>query len=247
MLLVAAATAVVVFFVAEGVDAHAAAFVAKPWPVVAAAMWVDAQPEARKRARGKRRAMGRWIQRGLACSAVGDVLLAVRHPTPSVFAAGVGAFAAAHAAYVAAFTRETGWARSAWADAVVGTVVAGVVLATAVGAVRLEGATTERLEDSAALLGGLKDASGEQLHKAVWLLAAYTTFIGVMAWRALARWDLLRSESGWWGAVGASLFVVSDAVLGYGMFVGKFPAWSFVVMSTYYAAQGGMALAATKR
>ena len=171
--------------------------------------------------------------------------MAVEHPPSWLFAVGVTAFVAAHASYAWAFTREKGWASSTWANAVVLTVVAAGGGTVALGAVRLEGATPERLDEAASLMGGLKGASREQLHEAAWLLVAYAAFTSVMAWRALARWDLLRTHSGRWGAASASLFIASDAVLWYGIFVGEFPAWSFVVLSTYYAAQVCMAFAAT--
>ena len=203
------ATAAVSFFVATGVGAHAAAFVAKPWPVVAVALWVEAERGGvRGRGRGsERRAVARWIQTGLAWSVVGDVVLAVHPPTQEMFAVGVVAFALAHVAYVKAFTAEksVGWKSSVVANAVVG---GGSVVGAVVGAPFVA-----------------THGKRELLEPAWPLLSAYAVVIGVMAWRAVARWELLASsssrasvemeKSGVLTALGATLFVVSDATLGF--------------------------------
>uniref|UniRef100_H2ZJE7 lysoplasmalogenase n=1 Tax=Ciona savignyi TaxID=51511 RepID=H2ZJE7_CIOSA len=71
-----------------------------------------------------------------------------------------------------------------------------------------------------------------------------------MLWRALCNfnWDLYKS--GQWkplsGAIGATLFVISDTAIAVSAFRGRFLGSNYFIMSTYYGAQLALALTATK-
>ncbi|XP_028035627.1 lysoplasmalogenase [Bombyx mandarina] len=68
------------------------------------------------------------------------------------------------------------------------------------------------------------------------LVPVYGILLSTMAWRGLAR--------GRAAAVGAVLFLISDAILGYSLFGGPVPYKQVLVMSTYYLGQLGIALSA---
>ncbi len=58
----------------------------------------------------------------------------------------------------------------------------------------------------------------------------YAGLIAVMMWAALMQRD-------WMWGIGAILFVISDSVLAYNMFVSRVPNHRYWIMVTYYAAQ----------
>ncbi|KAJ0172441.1 hypothetical protein K1T71_011591 [Dendrolimus kikuchii] len=68
------------------------------------------------------------------------------------------------------------------------------------------------------------------------LVPLYSALLATMAWRGVAR--------GGAAAPGALLFLFSDAVLGYSLFGGPVPYKQWVVMSTYYLGQLGIAWSA---
>lgn len=88
-----AAFAAVLLFAGRLVGSEALALVAKPWPVLAMALWV---------LRARRDRVGMLVIAGLLASAVGDVLLEL----PGTFIPGIAAFAAAHLLYVSALLVE---------------------------------------------------------------------------------------------------------------------------------------------
>lgn len=69
-------------------------------------------------------------------------------------------------------------------------------------------------------------------------VALYALLLATTAWRGAAR--------GGPAAVGALLFLLSDTLLGYGLFGGPVPCQQVLVMSTYYLAQLGLALSALR-
>ena len=70
----------------------------------------------------------------------------------------------------------------------------------------------------------------------------YAVVILFMLWQALERWGSARSHSALLAAIGAVLFVVSDAILAYNRFVQQFTLARLVNLSTYYLAQWLIAL-----
>ena len=124
------------------------------------------------------------------------------------FVAGLAAFLLAHLAYIAAFAPGT--------ISALGLAGLGVLLIAA-----------------ALLVRGMWPRLGT-LRVPVLLYAAALT---AMAWQALERYAALGTAAALAAAVGAGLFVVSDAVLAWERFVRR-SRWSgAVVMATYYAAQ----------
>lgn len=124
------------------------------------------------------------------------------------FVAGLTAFLVAHLFYIGAFTRDGGF------SAVLAT---GVPLAAA-GALILWVMWPG--------LGGLELP-----------VTAYVVVILTMAWQALERWRLGSHPGATLAAIGALLFVASDAALGISRFRGDFPGSRALVLVTYYAAQ----------
>ncbi|MCA9970016.1 MAG: lysoplasmalogenase [Anaerolineales bacterium] len=70
----------------------------------------------------------------------------------------------------------------------------------------------------------------------------YITAILLMAWQAIGRWALLDGTGPLLAAVGACLFVLSDATLALDRFRQKFHAARVIVLTTYWAAQACIAL-----
>lgn len=68
-------------------------------------------------------------------------------------------------------------------------------------------------------------------------MAVYVAVIAVMAGAALARWLELGGTPPLTAAVGAGLFLVSDALLGLDRFRWSFRWARFAVLGTYWAAQ----------
>lgn len=124
------------------------------------------------------------------------------------FVAGLLAFLLAHLAYLAAFTRDGGF-------------TAGGTTGRALAAL---GATLITL-----LWPGLGPLRLPVL--------AYMLVLLTMAWQALERSRQGSHDGAWWAAVGAVLFVASDAALGVARFRGDFPGARGVVLGSYYLAQ----------
>ncbi len=65
----------------------------------------------------------------------------------------------------------------------------------------------------------------------------YTSVIGAMAWIATERMLTLETIETFFAALGAVLFLASDALLGVRKFIREFPAAQMWILSTYYTAQ----------
>ncbi len=70
-----------------------------------------------------------------------------------------------------------------------------------------------------------------------WPVVVYATAIALMAGSAWAVAMTLGTTSAWLGAIGASLFVLSDTVLGFNRFVGQISNSEWLVLGTYFPAQ----------
>jgi len=70
----------------------------------------------------------------------------------------------------------------------------------------------------------------------------YIIIITAMAWQAIERWGIAHTPNAGLAAVGAILFVVSDAILAYDRFVKPFQFARVLVLATYYLAQWGIAM-----
>jgi uncharacterized membrane protein YhhN len=159
----------------------------------------------------------RWLLgAGLVASTAGDVLLML----PSdPFLAGLGAFLVAHLCYLGAFAQRGGWLRrkeGVVGFAAVATVVLSLVLPNVGGVLR------------AAIIG-------------------YVVVIALMA--AQATSVLLEApddRSARLAAIGASLFVASDALLALDRFVMVMPARDVLVLAPYWLGQGCLALSVAR-
>ena len=78
----------------------------------------------------------------------------------------------------------------------------------------------------------LKDNLGQLLIPVI----LYIVCIVIMAWQALNLYFLKSSNVYKWIAVGAILFLISDAVLAYNMFVVNFTFSEVIILSTYWSA-----------
>jgi uncharacterized membrane protein YhhN len=122
--------------------------------------------------------------------------------------AGLASFLAAHLCYVAAFAPG---------------VTSSIARATMLPYVAALGALLGVLWPH---LGGLRPA-----------VVLYGATLSAMAWLAAARWRMRRTGPAAAAAVGGALFMVSDATLAIDRFAAPFSAATFVVMTTYIAAQ----------
>ncbi len=156
---------------------------------------------------------GGWTRaRLLLCAALvfslaGDVFLMLPGNT---FIAGLASFLVAHLFYIALFVQGQRWLPHRGALAVVGLVA---------------------LTMYATLWAGL----GDPVLKVA--VAAYVLVIALMASQAIGRAFTLRSSDALRVAVGAGIFMVSDATLAINKFVTPVPQASFWILSTYYTAQ----------
>jgi len=132
------------------------------------------------------------------------------------FIAGLASFLAGHLCYIAAFS----------SDASFGSAIHWWLPFFAAGAAVL------------ASLWGKLPASLR------WPVLAYLLVIATMAGQATGRWIELRDAAALSAAVGAALFVISDAVLAIDRFGRQFHAARAVTLATYYAAQLLIALSA---
>lgn len=79
----------------------------------------------------------------------------------------------------------------------------------------------------------------------VYFVAIYMFLIGVMVWRAVAKVRFFEDLWTWTklcSCAGALLFAVSDTILGLNVFYAPVPYSHQLIMTTYYAAQLGIAL-----
>ena len=155
---------------------------------------------------------------GLIWSAVGDACLVY----PSSFELGVVAFGIAHCYFIRAFGFHPL------------NLTVGVILYSSVGAYVGLVVMPRLPEDLLSRVG----------------MPVYFALLTTTAWRALARaWE---GPSEPWGgagqryltALGALLFVVSDCIIVYNLYVRPLEAQQFLIMSTYYAAQFLISLSA---
>jgi len=155
-----------------------------------------------------------WFLGGaLLFSALGDFLLGVRRlgelEGESLFLLGLGSFLIAHLVYIAMFRRYR------------------LMDLRKVGAARASGVMTVVVA-LAAVLGILRPALGDLLIPVV----VYAVVLGGMAMSALLA-DLGTPLA----AVGALMFIASDAMLAIGKFHGPFPGSAQLIWITYYASQ----------
>lgn len=77
----------------------------------------------------------------------------------------------------------------------------------------------------------------------------YSTAIGAMLWRALARLNQpgINPQGAWLAAVGALLFVLSDSLIGINRFVAPFEAGPYAIIVTYWLGQWAIAASAQQR
>ena len=134
------------------------------------------------------------------------------------FVAGLAAFLVAHLFYIGAFTRDGGFTRGS----------ATALPLLAIGIILLSLLWP--------FLGPLRPP-----------VLAYMLVILVMAWQSLERSRTGAHDGAWWAAVGAVLFVASDASLGLARFRGDFPGSRTLVLGTYYLAQWMIATSALVR
>ncbi len=155
---------------------------------------------------GRSSSYSKIVSAGLSLCVVGDVLLEFR--TPSLFLAGVGAFAAGHVAYVVAFVRR---ARS----------------------LRLELLVPFALWIAWALNTFWAGLGNMQIPVAI-----YTGVICVMMWRsaALAGSDD-PSPWRWLALIGAVSFAFSDTLIALDRYHQPIPGVRITIIVTYYVAQ----------
>ncbi len=129
------------------------------------------------------------------------------------FLSGLVSFLAAHVCYVAAFASATGFAVSIWT--LLPFLLFGVLM---LGVLRPH-------------LGRLRGP-----------VAVYGLVLVVMAWTAFEAWRQTQTPDALAAALGAVLFVISDAALAFNRFVRTFGWAQVLIMTTYYAAQWLIAL-----
>ncbi len=134
------------------------------------------------------------------------------------FVAGLASFLVAHLWYIGAFTRDGGFSRHS--STALPLVALGVILMSLLWP----------------FLGALRLP-----------VTAYMLVILAMAWQALERSRQDAHDGAWWAAVGAVLFVASDATLGLARFRADFAGSRALVLGTYYLAQWMIATSALVR
>lgn len=78
------------------------------------------------------------------------------------------------------------------------------------------------------------------------VVGIYLILIFSVGWRATARYEAERSKAALVGSIGALIFMLSDFLIALDKWNCSLPCVGFLVMSTYYAAQFGLALSTTK-
>ena len=153
---------------------------------------------------------------GLVFSCIGDALLVWGHIH---FITAMAAFGIAHLAYIRAF----GFFSWKVVDCLKGIPFFGCLLLALY-----------------ILYPGLKGILGP-------CVAVYIFLVLFMAWRAFTRIDIMENEWTWtnlFACFGATLFVISDFLIGLNKFRIPVPYERFFVMTTYYAAQVFIAMSA---
>lgn len=159
----------------------------------------------------------RWVAVGLALSMLGDILL--EWPI-NAFVPGLAAFLLAHLAYLAAYLGDTRRVAPL-----------GLLIAATLG-------------------GGLFALLYSRgLGPLLVPIALYSLTISAMLWRAIARLGVpgIANASRACAALGALLFVSSDAMIGISRFVTAFDGASYAIMLTYWLGQLGIAASVTSR
>lgn len=131
------------------------------------------------------------------------------------FVAGLTSFLLAHLLYIAAFAGSGGGVRDLKAATVF--LIAGALLVVLW-----------------ATLGALRIP-----------VTVYVAVIATMAWQAIVRWRTLRTADARLAAMGALIFLVSDASLAWRKFRGDFSGSAVVVLGTYWLAQWCIARSVT--
>ncbi|XP_039490064.1 lysoplasmalogenase-like protein TMEM86A isoform X2 [Drosophila santomea] len=168
-----------------------------------------------------------WILLGLVFSSGGDALLNI-----NLFPFGMISFGVAHLFYISAF----GWKPVKW--------IIGLVLYVAVSLCKFCLLAIIHL----AYLEYLKPLVVYYVHTKlddilIIGVPIYCFLITTMLWRSLARAVDSRNFLAVFCAIGAILFVISDALIAVTMFVGvPLPCARLQIMITYYAAQFAIAL-----
>ncbi|QRY81784.1 lysoplasmalogenase [Pseudomonas sp. PDNC002] len=159
----------------------------------------------------------RWVAIGLVLSMLGDILL--EWPI-NAFVPGLAAFLLAHLAYLVAYLGDTRRVAPA------GLLFAGVIGGSLFALLHSRG------------LGPL-----------LLPIALYSLTISAMLWRAIARLGVpsITNASRVLAALGALLFVSSDAMIGVNRFVAAFDGSSYAIMLTYWLGQFGIAASVTSR
>lgn len=78
------------------------------------------------------------------------------------------------------------------------------------------------------------------------VVGVYLVLIFSVGWRATARFEAEGSNAALVGAIGAVTFMLSDFLIAVDKWNMQLPCVGFLVMSTYYGAQFGLALSTTK-
>lgn len=159
----------------------------------------------------------RWLSIGLLCSLAGDILL---DWPQDLFVFGLGAFLLGHLAYVCAYCSDS---RRPALPAMLLALCAGGAMFTVLASSNL----------------------GELLIP----VACYALVISLMLWRALARigHPNLQSGSIWLAVGGATLFVISDSLIGINRFVARFDGANYAIILTYWLGQWGITASAFNR
>ncbi len=76
-------------------------------------------------------------------------------------------------------------------------------------------------------------------------VSIYITIIALMGWLAIERFNSLLTFGTFLAAIGAGLFMISDAILALNKFKKSFISAELVILSTYYVAQYLLALSVT--
>ena len=156
----------------------------------------------------------RGILVGLTFSLAGDILLVWQDTSELFFLGGMGAFGLGLLAYTVSF----GFRPFGVKELVLALFVHGILCAMLLPC----------------LHGFMRVA-----------VMVYSLLLMILAWRAMARFTLKDLDIPWrkmYACAGAVLFVASDFVLAYDKFCGGVMFEHEIVMTTYYAAQGCIAL-----
>ncbi|MBI3792274.1 MAG: lysoplasmalogenase [Gemmatimonadetes bacterium] len=149
----------------------------------------------------------RGIVAGLALGTLGDILLMI--PDERLFPLGLGSFLVGHLAYLWAMTDGVAFLARKQPVVVIGALLA-------------------------LLLGTLLRAVEPGLRGPV---ALYMIVLGTMAMQARVRVMVAPDAGARLAAIGATLFMVSDTLLGVERFVMPFPLATVAILATYWGAQ----------